>query len=77
MDQLFTSVVASQLLCPKCSYRAVSFERQLDLQLEIEEYTDSLEEMLEGQSPVFRLGFRAILALKQHCLPSLRICAHG
>eukprot|EP00730_Choanoeca_flexa_P000995 TRINITY_DN10432_c0_g3_i2.p1 TRINITY_DN10432_c0_g3~~TRINITY_DN10432_c0_g3_i2.p1 ORF type:complete len:600 (+),score=121.98 TRINITY_DN10432_c0_g3_i2:28-1800(+) len=48
VDQLFTSTIASQLLCPECKYKAVSFERQIDLQLEIEEYTDTLEEMLEA-----------------------------
>lgn len=48
MHQLFRSVIASQLLCPQCGFISVSFESYLDLQLEIHEYTDTLEEMLEA-----------------------------
>ncbi|EDQ87341.1 uncharacterized protein MONBRDRAFT_27441 [Monosiga brevicollis MX1] len=48
VHQLFRSIITSQLTCPSCGYSSSSFESHLDLQLEIEEYTDTLEEMLEA-----------------------------
>lgn len=49
VHQLFRSIVASQLLCPDCGFISVSFEAYLDLQLEISAYTDTLQDMLEGE----------------------------
>lgn len=52
-------MLASQLLCPECHHASTSFESFLDLQLEIRGYTDTLEEMLEGEGA--RSSGRALL----------------
>eukprot|EP00053_Salpingoeca_punica_P010830 m.96841 g.96841 ORF g.96841 m.96841 type:complete len:619 (-) comp15502_c1_seq1:191-2047(-) len=48
VHQLFGGLTTSQLSCPKCNHVSNSFEPFLDLPLEITDYTDDLQDMLEA-----------------------------